>query len=60
MSIYAIIDSATNVCDNMSVWDGVTPWSPPPGHYAVLNDDGAGSIGWSYDPNTGTWTPPPE
>jgi hypothetical protein len=57
MSTYAIIDSSTNVCDNMCVWDGVTPWEPPPNHYIVLNDDGAGNIGDFYDQTTGTWTP---
>jgi len=58
MSIYAIVNSSTNVCDNMCVWDGASPWQPPPGHYTVLNDDGAGEIGWTYDPQTQAWTPP--
>ena len=59
MSTYALIDTTTNVCDNMCLWDGVTPWEPPPGHYIVLDDNGAGGIGWSYDPATSTWSPPP-
>ncbi len=60
MSIYAVINSETNICDNVIVWDDVTPWSAPAGHYTVLDNDGAGSIGWTYDPNTGTWSAPPE
>lgn len=59
MELYAVINSQTNICENVCVWDGATPWSPPTGYYAVaLGDSGAG-IGWSYDPNTQTWTAPP-
>lgn len=58
MSIYAVVQSDTNICDNITVWDGVTPWQPPADHYVVLNDDGRGEIGWIYDPQTGEWTPP--
>jgi hypothetical protein len=59
MSTYAVVSSVTNICDNIVSWDGVTPWSPPPDHYAVEDNDGAGSIGWTYDPATGQWTAPP-
>ena len=58
MTAYAIIDTETNVCVNMCVWDGVTPWEPPPGCYVVNNASGAGEIGWLYDPNTSQWSPP--
>ena len=58
MTTYAIIDASTNVCVNMCVWDNVTPWEPPLGCYVVNNDDGAGEIGWIYDPANGQWSPP--
>lgn len=45
---YAVIDSQTNVVENVIVWDGVSPWTPPAGYYtAPIGDSGAG-IGWSY------------
>lgn len=58
MTVYAVIHSQTNLCDNMIVWDDVTPWTPPPDHYVVANDDGRGNIGWTYNPQTGEWLEP--
>jgi len=61
MATYAVIKTADNLCDNMIVWDDTLgPWAPPADHYTVANDDGAGDIGWTYDPVTQVWTAPPE
>lgn len=36
--IYAILDSEGK-CINRTVWDGVSPWSPPEGCTAVADPD---------------------
>ncbi len=60
MSTYAVILTATNVCDNCAVWDGSCgPWSPPADHYAVNIDGLEVGIGFHYDPTTQVWTAPP-
>ena len=59
MSIFAVIDEATNICDNVIVLDDGATWNPPAGHYTV-NIDGKGvGLGWHYDPSTGVWVGPP-
>lgn len=61
MTVYAVVKTEDNVCDNMVVWnDDHGPWAPPADHYTVVNDDGAGDIGWTYDPATSAWSAPPE
>ena len=59
MFTYAVIDTSTNICDNVIVWDG-TPasWSPPADHYAVNIDGLEVGIGFHYDPTTQVWTGP--
>lgn len=45
---YAVINSATNMVENVIIWDGVAPWTPPDGYYVEsIGDFGAG-IGWSH------------
>lgn len=45
---YAVINSDTNIVENVIIWDGVAPWTPPAGCYVEpVGDSGAG-IGWSY------------
>lgn len=60
---YAVIDSGTNVCVAVVVWDGQTEWEPPwpfpNGYYTVPMGSSEAGKGWTYDPNTGMWTPPP-
>ena len=60
MSTYAVIVTATNICDNVVVWDDTLgPWTPPADHYTV-NIDGLGvGIGYYYDQATNVWTGPP-
>jgi hypothetical protein len=60
MSTYAVIITATNICDNTIVWDDTLgPWSPPADHYTVNIDGLSVGIGWHYDPATGVWVGPP-
>lgn len=59
MSIFAVVDDITNICDNVIEWNDVTPWEPPPAHYIINIDGIEAGIGWSYDPATNVWTPPP-
>jgi hypothetical protein len=60
MSTYAVIVTATNICDNVVTWDDTLgPWTPPADHYTV-NIDGLGvGIGFYYDQATNIWTGPP-
>jgi len=60
MSTYAVIVTATNICDNTVVWDDTLgPWTPPADHY-IVNIDGLGvGIGFYYDQATNVWTGPP-
>jgi hypothetical protein len=51
---YAVIKN--NVVENMIVWDGVTPYTPPEGTILVASD--IAEIGWIYNPETGDITPP--
>lgn len=34
---YCMVDTATNVCDNLVMWDGNTDtWTPPPGQLMLV------------------------
>ena len=60
MSNYAVISTATNICDNVVVWDDTLgPWAPPANHYIVNIDGVEAGIGWYYDQATQVWTAPP-
>jgi len=59
MSDYAVISNETNICDNVIVLDEGSEWQPPATHYIVNIDGTEAGIGWSYDPATHAWTPPP-
>lgn len=59
MATYAVIENATNVCDNVVVWDDeFGPWIPPIDHYIVNIDGLSVGIGWFYNPDTKQWIPP--
>ena len=51
---YAIIEN--NEVTNVTLWDGVTEWSPPEGSIAVACPDEVGP-GWTYE--DGTFVAPP-
>jgi hypothetical protein len=60
MTTYAVIANATNICDNVVVWDdNLGPWTPPADHYIVNIDGKEVGIGFYYDPATQVWTAPP-
>jgi hypothetical protein len=60
MTTYAVIATATNICDNVVVWDDdLGPWTPPADHYIVNIDGKEVGIGFYYDPATQVWTAPP-
>ncbi len=59
MSIYAVINSDTNICDNVIVLDEGSTWTPPETHYIVNIDGLEVGIGFYYDPATQVWTAPP-
>ena len=59
MQTWAVIDSATNIVDNVIVLEEGAEWTPPPDHY-IKNITGLEvGIGWTYDPTTGQWSSPP-
>jgi hypothetical protein len=60
MATYAVLITATNICDNVIVWDDTLgPWTPPADHYTVNIDGKEVGIGYYYDPATQVWTAPP-
>jgi hypothetical protein len=60
MTTYAVIATATNICDNVVVWDdNLGPWNPPADHYIINIDGTSVGIGFYYDQATQIWTAPP-
>ena len=58
--IDAIINNETNIVENTIVYDPNSTWQPPEGYY-IINIDGLSvGINWTYDPQTNSWTAPPE
>lgn len=54
---WAIIDVQTNVVLFVTYWNGDTnTWSPPEGTIYVASEDA--SVGYIYDPDSGTFTNP--
>lgn len=59
MSTYAVIDTSTNICDNIiAAGETLGVWVPPDNHYAVNIDGLSVGIGFHYDPTTQVWTGP--
>ena len=53
---YAIVNTSTNLVVNVSLWDGVSEWSPGPGLITVQDDDAI--IGQIYNPRSKTFSDP--
>lgn len=55
---YALVDGS-GIVQNIIVWDGVSPYTPPPGQNPVLAGTGA-AVGGTYSSGLlgGTFTPP--
>lgn len=54
---YAIVDDSTKVVQNMIVWDGVTPFTPPIETTLVNVDNTVCGPGWIQQPD-GSFIPP--
>jgi hypothetical protein len=40
---YLVINSQTNIVENVIIWDGVTQWEPPAGYFIEpVGESGAG------------------
>jgi hypothetical protein len=59
VSIYAVIVTTTNICDNVIILNEGSQWSPPEDHYIVNIDGVFAGIGWHYEPATQVWTAAP-
>ena len=59
MSTFAVIATATNICDNVVALDEGSTWTPPADHYTVNIDGASVGIGWYYNQSTNVWTAPP-
>ena len=57
--IYAIIEDQTNIVVNVTVLDEGAWWTPPDNDYIVDITNLEVGIGWTYNPDTNEWTPPP-
>jgi hypothetical protein len=57
MAVYAVINSSTNIVQNIIEWDGVSEWTPPNESFVELLPNGV-AIGFVYDPATGQFTDP--
>ena len=50
-----MINQATNICDNVCVWDGnPNTWTPPTGYLMLIQDTTPAKI-WEYNVETNTW-----
>lgn len=59
MSIFAVIETSTNLCDNVVEWnDAEHPWVAPENHYTINIDGVEVGIGWTYNPDVTTWSAP--
>jgi hypothetical protein len=54
---YAIINTSTNIVENVILWDGVSDWIPPENHIAVNAEDTIVGPKWIYNKN-GSFTAP--
>lgn len=48
VKVYAVVNSTTNIVENVILWDGESPWQPPEGTFVVPLQGSAG-IGWKFE-----------
>jgi hypothetical protein len=53
---YCMVDTNTNVCDNVVLWDGDTATWQPPANYLMLVQASTLAKNWAWDENTKTWS----
>lgn len=46
---YAVINSETNIVENVILWDGESQWQPPANTYVQSLEGTEAGIGWKYD-----------
>lgn len=52
---YLLIDTSTNVCDNVCVWDGnPDTWTPPASHICLLQATTPATV-WVWDVEAKDW-----
>jgi hypothetical protein len=56
---YLLINSKTNIVENVIIWDGVTQWEPPAGCFVELAGESGASIGWTKNAD-GSFSAPVE
>lgn len=54
---YAIINTTTNIVENVIFWDGVSDWTPPDDHIAVNAEDTIVGPRWIHN-SDGTFSAP--
>ena len=54
---YAIINTSTNIVENVILWDGVSDWTPPDDHIAVNAEDTIVGPKWTHN-SDGTFSAP--
>jgi len=53
---YCMVDTATNICDNVVMWDGNTDaWTPPADHLMLAQATTQAKV-WEYDSVAKTWS----
>lgn len=52
---YCMVNEATNICDNICVWDGnPDTWTPPPGYLMLVQADTMALV-WIWDAAINDW-----
>ena len=52
---YCMVNETTNVCDNITVWDGnPDTWTPPPGYLMLVQADTMALV-WLWDAAIPDW-----
>lgn len=57
---WALVSTETNKVANIIVWDGVSEWIAPNDMLVINVDNQFVGIDFIYDPQTGTFSEPPE
>jgi hypothetical protein len=53
---YCMVDTTTNVCDNVVMWDGnQDTWTPPSDHLMLVQATTPSKV-WSYDSGARVWS----
>jgi hypothetical protein len=56
MSVFAIVNASTGICDNVIILEETSKWQPHGNFYKVNITDITAMIGWHHDKKTNVWT----